>query len=216
MKFGRFVLSLASVATLAFGSGSGFFVGGGVGFESAKVTRTQYYSLDFWGLRRAWDESGNINSESVGYVVGYRRFFTPRFALRFYLANDFKYSADYVKLGASPTNIKAIVSANADALYKFVVIDEVSLGAFAGLSFGYVSANLAESCSPSCSKSLFETAANFGVFVADKSSTFELFSKVALKDDSLQYGYSSSSFSPFEISVKERFNLHFRYTYTFN
>lgn len=70
MKFGRFVLSLASVATLAFGSGSGFFVGGSVGSESAKVTRTQYYSLDFLGFEASLGRERK-HQQRAGWICGW-------------------------------------------------------------------------------------------------------------------------------------------------
>ena len=132
-------------ASTALAETDGAFVGVQLGYGGLKSKSESSYTgtatANIQGQQQVTPSSGSSSSSisltgvRFGIMGGYKQFFTPEFGARYYGVIDFgtKYKKDSAKV--STTNI----SANADALYNFISKDDLTFGAFGGLSLGYAS-----------------------------------------------------------------------------
>lgn len=132
----KFALSAALCGILgvsgAFAETSAGFVGlqGYTGFGSA-THKTEYKGTN-------GSTAGSKNESSIyqlGFLAGYKHFFSPRFGLRFYGLLDYSKAED----NSDATVTQLGFNINADAMFNFVSNESLDFGAFGGLSFGYAS-----------------------------------------------------------------------------
>lgn len=114
------------VATSAVAEESAWFVGGQLGYSSVTHKYTDKYSTSHITTYYA-DTSETLNGARYGLLGGYKQFFTDKFGLRYYAALNF---GNFNGVSARDYHI------NVDALYNFVTIDEIEIGAFGGLGLG--------------------------------------------------------------------------------
>lgn len=117
-------LGFVVAANLLVAEESGFFVGGHLGYGTV---RSEYYLS--YGKRELADTSVTLSGLRYGVLGGYKQFFGGNFGLRYYaMAN----------LGSTDSVDITDYHVNVDAMYNFIDIEQMPLGAFAGLGVGRV------------------------------------------------------------------------------
>ena len=115
------------IATSAVAEESSWFVGGQLGYSSV----TQRLTLETARNSSTYDRSDTSRSGArYGILAGRKSFFTENFGLRYYVGANF---GSYDGVSAKDFQI------NVDALYNFVNVGDMPIGAFVGIGTGYKS-----------------------------------------------------------------------------
>ena len=113
------------IATSAVAEESGWFVGGQLGYSSV----TQRLTLETARNSSTYTDTDTSRSGArYGILAGRKSFFTENFGLRYYIG---------VNLGSYEGVSAKDFQINVDAVYNFVEVGGVPIGAFAGVGSGY-------------------------------------------------------------------------------
>lgn len=202
--FGAF-LGLALAANLLVAEENGWFVGGQLGYanETYKFKSTVPLSS---GLADSNDDTWDKSEFDFGVLGGYKHFLTPEFGVR-----------GYGLLKYRPNTFSAInINANADAIYNFFKNEKVEVGAFGGLSLGYVYYN--------------ESFVPYGILKDERISGFDLALNLGVKTQILEkhgveiftrFAFLQSTYETnidgfnFKWKLNQPYAFGVRYTYSF-
>ncbi len=113
------------VATSAVAEQSAWFVGGTLGYGSVTHKYKEYSTSR--STQYLANTNATLNGTRFGVLGGYKQFFTEKFGLRYYVVLNL---GSYNGVSAKDYHI------NVDALFNFITIDEIEIGAFGGLGLG--------------------------------------------------------------------------------
>ena len=219
MSINKFAVSVALAGILGASSAlaetDGAFVGGQLGAGWIKLKLESKYDD---GVSHIDKISESDNGFRYGFIVGYKRFFTPEFGVRYYGVIDFggydnitNETFNTLKITVNALNLNA----NADAIYNFVTNDSLDFGIFGGLSLGYTSYYGDDGYGMSG----FDLGINFGVKaqIVQKHG-IEIYSRFDLleqKKDFIFRDYDGSYTETDTYKLQQPYAVGLRYTYSF-
>lgn len=200
--FGAF-LGLALAANLLVAEENGWFVGGGLGYYQVKADLSA--EVDGVNANYLLDTTQETSTKiGFGVLGGYKHFLTPEFGVRGYgLFN-------YAKHGVTPTYN---INANADAIYNFFKNEKIEVGAFGGLSLGYVIYDYETSDFNTGNVKGFDLALNLGVKtqILEKHGV-EIFTRFAFLQSTYETNIDGFNF---KWKLNQPYAFGVRYTYSF-
>ena len=143
MKTNKIALSLATagllvaISTNAVAEESGWFLG--VKGDIKNLTDYTKTNRDGNGRSNGTYRTTTTTNYQIGILGGYKKFFSPKFGVRFYGVLDYgRIDRDYDTSYYNNTENSFGLGANVEALFNFVETESWGLGAFAGGGLGYV------------------------------------------------------------------------------
>ena len=143
MKTNKIALSLATagllvaISTNAVAEESGWFLG--VKGDIKNLIDYTKTNRDGNGRSNGTYRTTTTTNYQIGILGGYKKFFSPKFGVRFYGVLDYgRIDRDYDTSYYNNTENSFGLGANVEALFNFVETESWGLGAFAGGGLGYV------------------------------------------------------------------------------
>lgn len=127
------------IATFAKAENSGGFMGIDIARNYGSQEVTQQGGPNDG---KTWKNLG-LKGLKVGFLAGYKHFFTQNFGIRAYGTFDYGALVGYDKVGMENGDKRMVagalsIMANVDAMYNFCDCDNRIFGAYAGVSAGYI------------------------------------------------------------------------------